>query len=63
VPTQSRTLLGFVLGHPWWTAVGVILATLMAIITIVLGVGGSPSYSYNGGNCNAQGNHNVVKCH
>jgi hypothetical protein len=49
------------LSRPWWLGLGVVLATLMALLIYFLGSGGSLSYA-NNGSCVAQGNGNTVTC-
>jgi hypothetical protein len=62
MPARSRPGgLGGWLSRPWWVGLGVLLATAVALVSIFLASGGSPSYS-NYGNCVAQGNHDTVNC-
>jgi hypothetical protein len=58
----SRMGLGRWLGRPWWTGLGVIVATAVALIGYFLASGSSPTYSNRGGNCVAQGTNNVINC-
>jgi hypothetical protein len=58
-----RSPLGFWgwLSRPWWIGLGVIIATVIALVSIFLTSGGTSGYS-NTGNCVAQGNNNTVNC-
>lgn len=50
---------------PGWTAVGVILASVLSLVGYLLASGGSSSISQNitvHGSCNAAGNGNTVTC-
>lgn len=62
MPARSRSGLGRWLSRPWWVGLGVLLATAVALVSIFLTSGGSPSYYNHGGNCVAQGNNNTVNC-
>lgn len=62
VPTRSPSGVGRWLSRPWWVGLGVIFATAVALATIFVTSGSSPSYTNHGGNCVAQGNNNTVNC-
>lgn len=60
-----RQRAGKLFSRPWWVGVGVVLATIVAIVGYLLASGGSSVNSEVNtvhGSCNAAGNNNTINC-